>query len=137
MPKSELRLIKNALEYQPKSEIKRIPPGTRGIYVLYQRRGKASARSHHYDFVYIGLAARSIRSRLNIHSRNKRKHWTHFSCFEVWDNISDEEISELEGLFRHLYRYDSKANPFNRQKGYRRLGLVRDRTEEMWPEITP
>ena len=136
MPKSELRLIKNALEYQPKSDISRIPWGTRGFYALYKRRGKVSADSHHYDLLYVGMAVRSIRTRLNAHYRHKGKLWTHFSCFEVWDNISDEEIAELEGLFRHLYRYDSRANSLNRQKGYKKLGMVRNRTQKEWPEVS-
>jgi len=132
MPKSELRLIKNALEYLPNTEISTVPRGTRGIYVLYKRRGKARADAHHYDLVYVGLASRSIASRLRSHKRTKGGLWTHFSCFEVWDNISDEEIAELEGLFRHLYRYDSRSNALNKQKGYKKLGEVRRRTESVW-----
>ncbi len=48
MQKSELRLIKNALEYLPKGEVNIVPKGTRGIYVLYKRRGRAKADAHHY-----------------------------------------------------------------------------------------
>jgi hypothetical protein len=50
--------------------------------------------------------------------------WTHFSVFEVWDNIRMEEIKELEGLFRHIYKEDTRANKLNRQRGYKRLGRV-------------
>ena len=133
MPKSELRLIKNALEYIPKEDAAtRIPKGTRGIYVLYKRKGSKSADSHHFDFVYIGLSERSIRGRVNDHVKTKGKLWTHFSFFEVWNNISDDEIKELEGLFRHLYRYDSKANALNEQKGYGDLTKVRKRSEREW-----
>jgi len=64
MQKSELRLIKNALEYLPQSDIKVVPKKTRGIYVLYKRRGRASADEHHYDFVYVGMAAAGILGRL-------------------------------------------------------------------------
>ncbi|GAF97179.1 unnamed protein product, partial [marine sediment metagenome] len=32
--------------------------------------------------------------------------WTHFSIFEVWENITENEIKELEGLFRQIYRKD-------------------------------
>ena len=137
MAKSELRLIKHALEYLPQSEVNVVPRGTRGIYVLYLRRGKVSAKSHHYDFVYIGMAATGIRGRLIKHRKHKGALWTHFSFFEVWDNISDEEIAELEGLFRQLYRYDSKANSLNLQKAYRKLGRVRVRTEKEWLKKSP
>lgn len=70
--------------------------------------------------------------RLSVSWRNKGKLWTHFSFYEVWDNISDEEIAELEGLFRHLYRFDSRANSLNRQKGYKKLRILRQRTEKEW-----
>ena len=35
---SELRLIKNVLEYQPKENIPLVPIKTRGIYALYQEQ---------------------------------------------------------------------------------------------------
>ena len=132
MQKSELRLIKNAIEFLPQEEISSVPHGTRGIYVLYKRRGPKSAESHHFDFVYIGMASGGIKGRLKQHIKHKGGYWTHFSAFEVWDNISNDEIAELEGLFRHLYRFDSKANALNKQKAYRKLGLVRKRTESEW-----
>lgn len=132
MSKSELRLIKNAVEFLPKEDIAKIPRGTRGIYVLYKRRGSKNAESHHYDFVYVGMASLGIVSRLKQHLKYKGEYWTHFSAFEVWDNISNDEIAELEGLFRHLYRFDSKANSLNKQKAYRKLGAVRNRTEKEW-----
>ena len=106
MPTSELRLIKNSLEYLTKDEINRIPKKIRGIYALYKRKGKASANENHFDFVYVGMARgekASIKGRIKSHIRNKGNMWTHFSVFEVWDNIREEEVEELEGLFRHLY----------------------------------
>lgn len=124
MPISELRLIKNSLEYLTKDQLNLVPSQIRGIYALYKRRGKASADNHHYDFVYVGMARgpkASIKGRIRSHIRNKGDLWTHFSVFEVWDNIREEEIEELEGLFRHLYQYDSKANSLNKQKGYKKL----------------
>lgn len=56
-----------------------------------------------------------IWGRLVGHSRSKRKAsvWTHFSAFEVWDNIRDEEAAELDGLLRHIYRDDPEANTLN------------------------
>lgn len=135
MQKSELRLIKNVLEYIPQKEVDVIPKRTRGIYVLYKRKGAKKAQSHHYDFVYIGMASTGIGGRIRKHKKYKGHLWTHFSLFEVWDNISDQEIEELEGLFRHLYRFDSKANALNVQKAYKKLGKIRKRTEEEWLDV--
>ena len=132
MPKSDLRLIKNSKEFLDQGDLISIPRGARGIYVLYFRRGRDRAESHHYDVVYVGLATRNIRSRIRSHSRFKKDQWTHFSFFEVWDNISDEEIAELEGMFRHIYRFDSKANSLNQQKAYKKLNLVRRRSKDKW-----
>jgi len=50
--------------------------------------------------------------------------WTHFSIFEVWDNITQDEVAELEGLFRHIYRKDTKANALNEQRGFKKLKTV-------------
>ena len=101
MPISEMKLIKNALEYVEQSEIRQVPKYTRGIYVLYTRRGRRSAERHHYDVVYVGMARgqrSGIAGRLRAHRQRKGALWTHFSAFEVWDNISEEEVRELEGL---------------------------------------
>ena len=127
--KSEMRMIKSALEYQSIDTIKAVPVGLRGIYALYNKQGR------HFDMVYIGMSGREasgrIRSRLIRHSRSKSKAnaWTHYSYYEVWDNISDAEIKELEGLFRQLYRFDSRANNLNKQVTHRPLTNVRKRTE--------
>jgi len=132
MPKSELRLIKNSKEYLAQGDLESIPRATRGIYVLYSRRGPLRAIEHHYDVVYVGLATQGIRARIKSHMKTKKGEWTHYSFFEVWDNVSDEEITELEGLFRHIYRFDSKANALNQQKGYKKLNQVRRRSETIW-----
>ena len=88
MAVSELRLIKNCVEYLPKAEIMRLPPLTRGIYVLFKYRRKTKK----YDVLYIGMAAgtktASIRGRLKVHLKKKGKLWTHFSVFEVWGNTN-------------------------------------------------
>lgn len=100
--------------------------GVRGIYALLDNR---PMKSKTYNVVYIGMAnARGgIRSRLNSHARSKRKRdkWTHFSFFEVWPNITENEIQELEGLFREIYRRDARANSLARQKGYKKLKKVK------------
>lgn len=78
-----------------------------------------------------------IRRRLDSHRRSKRKGplWTHFSVFEVWDNIRDEEIAELEGLFRHIYRRDSNANRLNLQRGYKNARKIRNNDLSKWSEL--
>ena len=82
-----------------------------------------------------GTKTASIRGRLRIHLRRKGGLWTHFSVFEVWDNISEEEVKELEGIFRHIYRKDRRANRLNRQKSFRKLIRVRRATKkEEWIE---
>jgi len=124
MPVSELRLIKNCMEFLPTVEVDNIPPYTRGIYVLFRYRHK----SNRYEVVYIGMVGginAGIRTRLRSHRRKKKGLWAHFSVFEVWDNIREDEILELEGLFRHIYRKDTKANRLNKQKAFKKLTKVR------------
>ena len=124
--KSDLKLIKSALEYRSIKELTKVPNWLRGIYALYKKSGK------HYNLVYIGMSAGGegrIKSRLNKHKRNKDKSWDYFSYYEVWDNVSDEEIEELEGLFRQLYRFDHRANAFNKQQTHKPLVSVRRNTE--------
>ena len=131
MPISHLRLIKNSVEYCTRKEIGEVPAYTRGIYVLYKY-------GHHFDsynVVYVGMAGgerSGVKGRLKSHLAIKRDHWTHFSVYEVWDNIREEEIRELEGLFRHLYRYDHKANKLNKQRGFKKLNQVRSDYFEDW-----
>ena len=137
MPVSELRLIKRCAEFLPKDEIKNLPPYTRGIYALLRYRKKLGM----YDVVYIGMAGgekgAGIRGRLRVHKRKKGNLWTHCSIFEVWDNIREEEIKELEGLFRHIYRKDTRANRLNRQKGFKKLSKVRRDTikKDEWKDL--
>jgi hypothetical protein len=125
--KSEMRLIKSALEYRPLDELKDVPTDIRGIYSLYKKRGA------HYDLVYIGMSGKDgrVKSRLKKHRESKATYWSHFSYYEVWDNISDQEISEMEGLFRQLYRFDRRANRLNKQVTHRALVRVRKATEKV------
>ena len=131
MAKSELRLIKNVLEYQSIDNIEIVPNKTRGIYALYMR----SRNRRNFDLVYVGMARGSktgIKGRLQSHKKNKGGLWTHFSVFEVWDNIVETEVEELEGLFRHLFKFDTKANSLNKQRGYKKIRKVRKQTEKEW-----
>ena len=131
MSVSELRLIKRCAEFCPREELKNVPPTTRGIYALLRYRPIL----HKYDVVYIGMAGGAktgIRGRLWSHSRSRRRgeRWTHFSIFEVWDNIREEEIRELEGIFRHIYRKDTRANRLNVQRLFRKLIKIRFKLKE-------
>jgi hypothetical protein len=64
--------------------------------------------------------------------RDKRDLWTHFSAFEVWNNIRDDEMAELEGLFRHIYRRDTKASHLDLQRGFKTLVRVRKNDVAQW-----
>ena len=118
-----LRLIQRYIEYVPQADVLCVPRNLRGIYVLYRReKARGNQKRDHYNVVYVGMARQGgIRPRLRSHSKRKKAKWTHFSIFEVWPNISDGEIAELEGLFRHLFRYDAIASGLNKQRGYRAL----------------
>jgi hypothetical protein len=118
-----LRLIQSYVEYVPLADVLRVPGNLRGIYVLYLRKKpRGNQKRDHYNVVYVGMARQGgIRRRLRSHRKRKRAKWTHFSIFAVWPNISDGEIAELEGLFRHLFRYDAIASSLNKQRGYKAL----------------
>lgn len=120
---NNLRLIWRCAEFLEQSEVGKVPYPTRGIYVLLLK-----TKSSKFDVVYIGMSKRSILTRLREHKRNPKKAglWTHFSVYAVWPNIADSEIEELEGLFRAIYRKDSKTNSIAVQKGFRKLRNVRD-----------
>jgi len=122
-----LRLVRSCAQWIPKTQIDSVPKGLRGIYALHRHR----PRINKYDVVYVGMAdgGTGIRGRLKAHANSKRKRrmWTHFSAFEVWPNITEAEIAELEGLFREIYRKDERANRLNRQKRCRPLQRVRVR----------
>ena len=131
MPASPLRLVKNATEFCEISMVSDIPPLTRGIYVLYKYR----PRIDQYDVVYVGMARgekSGMKGRIKSHIRTKEGEWTHFSCFEVWDNVRENEIEELEGIFRHIYRHDSKANRLNVQRSYKPLNRIKSSYFDDW-----
>lgn len=132
MPQSALRLVKRYAELLPKERVKDFPRRLRGIYVLYNQRPRANK----FDVVYVGMASAGRRSgikgRLTTHSQKKGSLWTHFSLYEVWDNIRDEEVRELEGLFRHIYRKDSQASKLNIQRGFKKLRQIRENDPSLW-----
>ena len=48
-----------------------------------------------------------IKGRLSAHARSKTG-WEYFSVFQVWDHFNPEVIVELEGILRHMYRFDQR-----------------------------
>ena len=73
-----------------------------------------------------------IRSRLKSHAKSQTKVWSHFSIFKVWENIREDEVEELEGLFREIYRKDKRANRFNKQKKFKKMQMVREDNLGKW-----
>ena len=127
MPTSELYFVRHCAEFRPKTEISKVPTDIRGIYTLLKYRPKLKK----FDVVYIGMArfgTQGVRARLASHNRSKKKKglWTHFSVFAVWPNISDDQVEELEGLFRHIYRKDARANKLAKQKSFKKVRNVRN-----------
>jgi len=120
---SPLRLIKRWRRYQPRGQWKGVPPQTRGVYILYDNRGKGTET---YEVVYIGIGGTGkrgrsgIRGRLKSHNRNK-KDWSHYSFFEVHDNVFTEEIRELEALLLGIFRHDPRIKLLNMQTGSKKL----------------
>ena len=130
---SPLRLVKWCAQWQPKDNWSKVPPHLRGIYVLHKQEHE------NFNVVYVGMAASGIgiMRRLRAHARptsRKSSKWTHFSMFVVWENIREDEISELESLFREIYRKDAVANSLNKQKGSKRLREVRRQSPGEWSQ---
>jgi hypothetical protein len=128
MPIAKMKFIKNFAELKPKNERISVPLNTRGLYFLYKKN-----KNNDYSLLYVGKASKEkagIRGRLNSHAKSKE--WTHYSLFEMHDNISPEEIDELEGLFLHIYRYDPQANAFNCHRSYNKLSKLKNNDFKSW-----
>jgi hypothetical protein len=122
-------------EFVEKEYWDNVPDNTRGIYALLD-----SVKRERFDVVYVGKSAgesAGIYSRLHHHVNSKWLKWTHFTIFEVHDNITAQEITELEGLFRHMYRKDSRANKYNTQLCHKpfqnRNVKVSEKRVKKWP----
>ncbi len=121
---SLLRIIKRWRRYEQRGDWRFVLPITRGVYVLYLlKRGK-------YRVVYIGVAGvtkvqkSGIASRLRSHHK-KRKNWTHYSFFEVHDNVSHDEIRELESFLLSIFRHDDRIGLENKQKSSKAFSKLR------------
>lgn len=120
--KDKLFLVKSIDEFVPKDRISELPNDSRGIYVLLDKR-KTEAGKDVFDVVYVGMSKWNIRHRLSTHARSKRKSdlWSHFSVFQVNENIPSSVVTEMEGLLRRIYRKDSNANRINKYKGFKKF----------------
>ena len=121
---SPLRLIQAKHEWIPIEDIGKVPRGLRGIYVLYHTpEGEKKKSKPTRSVVYIGMSTTGIRARLLKHAAHevKKGQWNFCSIFAVWPNISDEEIVELEGILRHIYRLDPDGQKLNTQGTYKAL----------------
>jgi hypothetical protein len=131
-----LRLIKWCAQWQEMKKYEKVPLNLRRIYVLH--KFKPGGGSDCYNVVYVGMATSGIgiKRRLRTHARSKRKRnkWSHFSFFVVWENIRNDEISELERLFREIYRKDDRANSLNKQKGSTKLRGIRRQAPKDWAD---
>lgn len=122
---SPLRTVRRWQRYVPRSKWSEVPHSTRGFYVLYVK-----GRGVRYDVSYIGIAGTgrngsgSIRARLKSHTQHKDG-WTHFSLFEVHDNISGGEIREIEALLLQIFRHDPRIGLSNVQSGSRKFYQAR------------
>jgi hypothetical protein len=128
---SPLRLIKRCRLYWKRAGSRKIPHKTRGIYVLYREK-LARGKKKKYDVFYIGVggvsknATSGVGARIHEHEK-KKESWTHFSFFEVHDNISREEILELEGFFLRIFRHDDRIKLDNMQRG---SGVLKDLSKD-------
>lgn len=137
MPKqAPLRLIKRCRLYVSRGEWK-IHHVTRGVYVLYKKKPRRR-KEKIYEVFYIGVGgvaknARSgIRARIRNHHKTKKDGWTHYSFFEVHDNVSREEILELEGLFLRIFRHDPRVKLDNVQLGSTILRRLSKDSDPVW-----
>jgi hypothetical protein len=135
MPYSKLRFFKRCAEFLSKDLIRDIPLNTRGIYSLMIKKNNI------YETVYIGMAGgekAGIRGRILSHSKSNKKNkdkntsWTHFSIYEVFDNINNQEIREIEGIMRHIYSKSNSSISQNRQRSYKGLTNIKDNDIKFW-----
>ena len=82
MAVSELRLIKNCMEFVHQDDVKNVPQKTRGLYVLFKYR----PRLDKYDVVYIGMAGGEKKAGI-MRIQGVKKHYHTFFRFpheSIW-----------------------------------------------------
>ena len=123
-------MIKRWKRLEPREKLSSIPPYTRGVYVLYK---KVADKTFHV--VYIGVAGLGVtggggtRGRLKRHNKKDKEEWSHFSLFEVHDNITRDEIREIEALLLGIFRHDPRIKLTNKQRGSKKLSQLRHRSQ--------
>ena len=137
MPKqSLLRLIKRWKQYELRANRICVPKSTRGVYVLYRNQS-----GNNHEVVYIGVSGLGesggggIHRRLRRHDKRTMGEWTHFSFFEVHDNVTSEEIRELESLLLEIFRHDPRIQLANKQNGSKKLQQTKKASQ--WIEAQP
>ena len=134
---SAFRMIKRWRRYEAKERFKSVPRFTRGVYVLYKEK-KEKGTEDNYEVKYIGIGGISkkgtsgVKGRLENHVKNKPD-WTHFSFFEVHDNVSSDEIRELEILLLAIFRRDPRVDLQNKQKGSHKFYKAQGKTA--WKDV--
>ncbi len=124
MSASTPELIEHVIERKPKESWTQVPNFVKGIYCLLNKNGAV---------VYVGMArgkSAGIRSRLKRHIDSKVG-WTHFSIFQIREN-KHNIIPELEGIFRHLYRFDNRKDLLAKQRTYTPLKTITHKDFEDW-----
>ena len=105
---------------------------TRGFYVLYQKDGD------NFNVKYIGVGGigknenSGIFGRLKVHDKTK-KDWDYYSFFEVHDNITREEIRELEILLLTIFRKDKNVSLVNKQLKAKKISRLSN--NKMWTDV--
>jgi hypothetical protein len=121
---SSPKLVEHVIEKQPKELWDQVPKFVKGIYCLLNKKG---------EVVNVGMVRgerSGIRNRLKRHVSSKVG-WTHFSIFQFWRNRHDD-IPELEGISRHLYRFDKRKGLLAKQRRYLPLTKITHRSFERW-----
>ena len=101
---------------------------TRLVESMFYTERNPRAEKKKYGVFYIGVggvsrnATSGVGARIHEHEK-KKESWTHFSFFEVHDNISREEILELEGFFLRIFRHDDRIKLDNVHRG---SGVLKD-----------
>ena len=127
-----LLLFNNCVEYVPIKNVTRMVPAlVRGVYALYMEDKQGNM-----NCVYVGMASigktQGAGARLLDHANKKSGQWTHCSVFEAWDNLSDLQIRELEGIIRHIYAKDKNTNRLCKQKTYKPISRICRKNRNDW-----
>lgn len=137
MSASPCYLFKNSFVHKKASDenIAALPDKVRGIYILFKEDKECM------NAVYVGITrgkAIGVKSRLRSHLVKKTKgSWTHFSFFEVWDNIPKEQVEELEGLFLNIFGKDRNGLGLNKVKTNTKLSSIARKGNADWLATSP